>query len=159
MKTGFSLCEKLHREIPVLALYWPCTGLQCSFLCVCLINASVSGLSIHTSLKQLALHAHYLSSLTNCPLAEFAFRDILKNSYKKKKKIFVVIEIVLRNLQEQVNKANSVAKKFWSFTAQKICSTDLKIFAKSVLNQKSLGELPQYKAKTFSAVKKLNWCK
>ena len=46
MKTGFSLCtfshrekpvsiswnpcwEKVHREIPVLALYWPCKGLQC----------------------------------------------------------------------------------------------------------------------------------
>ena len=29
MKTGFSLCGKLHRENPVLALYWPCTGLQC----------------------------------------------------------------------------------------------------------------------------------
>ena len=28
MKTGFSLCGKLHRENPVLALYWPCTGLQ-----------------------------------------------------------------------------------------------------------------------------------
>ena len=27
MKTGFSLCGKLHRENPVLALYWPCTGL------------------------------------------------------------------------------------------------------------------------------------
>ena len=26
MKTGFSLCGKLHRENPVLALYWPCTG-------------------------------------------------------------------------------------------------------------------------------------
>ena len=29
MKTGFSLCGKLLRENPVLALYWPCTGLQC----------------------------------------------------------------------------------------------------------------------------------
>ena len=29
-ETGFSLCGKLHRENPVLALYWPCTGLQCS---------------------------------------------------------------------------------------------------------------------------------
>ena len=29
MKTGFSLCGKLHRENPVLALYWPCRGLQC----------------------------------------------------------------------------------------------------------------------------------
>ena len=29
MKTGFSLCGKLHREFPVLALYCPCTGLQC----------------------------------------------------------------------------------------------------------------------------------
>jgi hypothetical protein len=29
MKTGFSLCGKLHRENPVLTLYWPCTGLQC----------------------------------------------------------------------------------------------------------------------------------
>ena len=29
MKTGFSLCGKLHRENPVLALFWPCTGLQC----------------------------------------------------------------------------------------------------------------------------------
>ena len=26
MKTGFSLCGKLHRENPVLALYWLCTG-------------------------------------------------------------------------------------------------------------------------------------
>ena len=34
MKTGFSLCGntqgQLHRENPVLALYWPCKGLQCS---------------------------------------------------------------------------------------------------------------------------------
>ena len=30
MKTGFSLCGKLHRENPVLALHWPCTGLQCA---------------------------------------------------------------------------------------------------------------------------------
>ena len=29
MKAGFSLCGKLHREIPVLALYWPCTGKKC----------------------------------------------------------------------------------------------------------------------------------
>ena len=29
-ENSFSLCGKLHREIPVLALYWPCTGLQCS---------------------------------------------------------------------------------------------------------------------------------
>ena len=28
MKTGFSLCGKLQRENPVLALFWPCTGLQ-----------------------------------------------------------------------------------------------------------------------------------
>ena len=28
MKTGFILCGKLHRDNPVLALYWPCTGLQ-----------------------------------------------------------------------------------------------------------------------------------
>ena len=32
MKTGFSLCGKLHRENPVLALYWPCRGLQCSLV-------------------------------------------------------------------------------------------------------------------------------
>jgi hypothetical protein len=32
MKTGFSLCGKLHRENPVLALYWPCSGLQCRLL-------------------------------------------------------------------------------------------------------------------------------
>jgi len=31
MKTGFSLCGKLHRENPVLSLYRPCTGLQCEF--------------------------------------------------------------------------------------------------------------------------------
>ena len=29
MKTGFALCSFSHRENPVLALYWPCTGLQC----------------------------------------------------------------------------------------------------------------------------------
>ena len=29
MKTGFSLCCISHREYPVLAQYWPCTGLQC----------------------------------------------------------------------------------------------------------------------------------
>jgi hypothetical protein len=29
MKTGFPCVGKLHRENPVLALYWPCTGWQC----------------------------------------------------------------------------------------------------------------------------------
>ena len=33
MKKGFSLWEKLHRENPVMALYWPCTRLQCSTFC------------------------------------------------------------------------------------------------------------------------------
>ena len=28
MKTDFSLWEKVHRENPAPALYWPCTGLQ-----------------------------------------------------------------------------------------------------------------------------------
>ena len=31
MKTGFSLWELVHRENPVLALYWHCTGLQCTY--------------------------------------------------------------------------------------------------------------------------------
>jgi hypothetical protein len=30
MKAVFPHREKLHRENPVLALNWPCTGLQCS---------------------------------------------------------------------------------------------------------------------------------
>ena len=32
MKTGFSLCGNVQRVNPVLALYWPCTGLLCSVL-------------------------------------------------------------------------------------------------------------------------------
>ena len=32
MRTEFSICRKLHRENPVLALYRHCTGLQCGHL-------------------------------------------------------------------------------------------------------------------------------
>jgi hypothetical protein len=45
MKPGFSLCnfshrEKLQRENPVLALYWLCTGLQCSFKIILILMLS-----------------------------------------------------------------------------------------------------------------------
>ena len=42
MKTGFSLCGKLHRENPVLALYWPCRGLQCDLKPKWLTSSSLS---------------------------------------------------------------------------------------------------------------------
>ena len=59
MKTGFSLGGKLHRENPVLALYWPCTGLQCLYYISWMALVS-SCCSLCISYSTLSFHAFFL---------------------------------------------------------------------------------------------------
>ena len=74
MKTGFSLCEKLHRENPVLALYWPCTGLQC-----CNAFANISHLTF-TAFEicryQISVTLFMLSDLKYC-LDKYMYKLVL----------------------------------------------------------------------------------
>jgi hypothetical protein len=68
MTTGFSLCTfpcvgKVHREIPVLVLYWPCTGLQCISIT---IDKSQMDKNIQLLLQMIWIYFHQVADKHLC---------------------------------------------------------------------------------------------
>ena len=74
MKTGFSLCGNTTQGNPVLALYWPCKGLQC-----CLV---------------------YFYPIFQCGLHSRAVHKVFSNKFGSKHSIVLVLYL-LQNLIKQ----------------------------------------------------------